>query len=242
MFYKIFIFTMLSLSIYADKKPNILFIMSDDHTSQAVGVYGSRLAKLNPTPTIDALAKEGIIMKNAFCTNAICTPSRACIITGQYNHINGVYDLGGKVRPENQYLAIEMKKAGYQTAMIGKWHLKLEPNFDYYKVLPGQGKYHNPDFKEKGKGEWNKNIVKMKGHSSDCVTDSTLNWFKNIRIKDKPFFVMHHYKAPHDMFENAARYDSYLEDVKIPEPDNLGINQNLDPWRLVAIIMNWISL
>jgi arylsulfatase A-like enzyme len=218
---RILILSFWALSLSAEKKPNILYIMSDDHTSQAVGVYGSRLAKLNPTPTIDSLAKEGIIMKNAFCTNAICTPSRACVITGQYNNINGVYDLGGKVEPANQYLAIEMKKAGYDTAMIGKWHLKAEPNFDYYKVLPGQGKYHNPDFKEKGKGEWNKNIVKMGGHSSDCITDSTLHWFKNIRNKEKPFFLMHHYKAPHDMFENAKRYDSYLEDVEIPEPENL---------------------
>jgi arylsulfatase A-like enzyme len=211
----------LGLSVFAENRPNILFIMSDDHTSQSIGVYGSRLAKLNPTPTIDALAKEGVIMKNAFCTNAICTPSRACIMTGQYSNVNGVHDLGGTLAGDKQYLAIEMKKAGYDTAMIGKWHLKKEPNVDYYKVLPGQGKYHDPEFKEKGKGPWNKNIVKMKGHSSDCVTDSTLNWFKNIRDKNKPFFLMHQYKAPHDMFENAKRYDSYLEDVKIPEPANL---------------------
>jgi len=203
-------------------RPNILFIMSDDHTSQAVGAYGSRLAKLNPTPVIDTLAKEGMLMENAFCTNSICTPSRACIMTGQFSIANGVLDLGGRLAPENQYLAIEMRKAGYQTAMVGKWHLKQEPNFDYYNVLPGQGRYYDPTFRVKAEGKaFGKNVVKMTGHSSDCITDITLNWFKNIRDKSKPFFLMHHYKAPHDMFSNARRYDKYLEDVDIPEPENL---------------------
>jgi len=202
------------------KRPNILFVMSDDHCSQAIGAYGSRLAKLNPTPTIDSLAKEGILLENCFCTNSICTPSRACIMTGQYSAVNGVYDLGGKLQPEYQYLAIEMKKAGYQTAVIGKWHLKTEPNFDYYKVLPGQGSYMNPTFKEKGKG-----TVKMKGHSSDCITDSVLDYIKS-RDKTKPFFLKYHFKAPHDMFQNAPRYESYLVDVEIPEPESLWDNRN----------------
>jgi len=206
----------------AGDRPNILFIMSDDHTYQAIGAYGSRLAKLNPTPVIDTLANDGMLFENAFCTNSICTPSRASIITGQYSIKNGVLDLGGNIPPENQYLAIEMRKAGYCTAMVGKWHLKKEPNFDYYSVLPGQGKYHDPVFRQKTEGkEFGKDVVKMKGHSSDCITDITLNWFKNIRDKSKPFFLMHHYKAPHDMFDNARRYESYLEDVDIPEPENL---------------------
>ena len=206
----------------ARRKPNILFIMSDDHTTQAIGVYGSRLAKLNPTPNIDALARGGMRFDRVFCTNSICTPSRANIMTGQYSLKNGVLDLGGRLAPANQYLAIEMRKAGYDTAMVGKWHLKQEPNFDYYNVLPGQGSYHDPTFREKSDGKvFGKNVVKMKGHSSDCITDITLNWFKTIRDKSKPFFLMHHYKAPHDMFQNAKRYDEYLEDVTIPEPDNL---------------------
>ena len=201
-------------------KPNILFIMSDDHAAHAIGVYGGRLAKLNPTPVIDTLAKEGVRMENCFVTNSICTPSRACIITGQYSHINKVYTLSERIPPEGQFLAIEMRKAGYDTAMIGKWHLKEEPNFDYYKVLPGQGSYHDPEFKDKAVGPWGKNTVKMKGHSSDCITDSTLKWLKG-RDKTKPFFLMHHYKAPHDMFENAARYEPYLADVDIPEPESM---------------------
>jgi len=201
-------------------RPNIIFIMSDDHAAHAIGAYGGRLAKLNPTPVIDTLAADGVLLENAFCTNSICTPSRACIMTGQYSNVNGVLDLGGRLAPENQYLAIEMRKAGYQTAMIGKWHLKLEPNFDYYKVLPGQGSYFDPSFREKGKGAWPNNLVKMTGHSSDCITDSVLEWLKG-RDKTRPFFLMYHFKAPHDMFENAKRYDEYLADVDIPEPESL---------------------
>ncbi len=126
----------LTLASFAQKKPNILYIMSDDHTSQAFGVYGSRLAALNPTPTIDRLAHEGILFENCFCTNSICTPSRANILTGQYSQTNGVQDLNGRLTPENQHLAHEMKKLGYETAMIGKWHLKETPRaFDYYNVL-----------------------------------------------------------------------------------------------------------
>jgi arylsulfatase A-like enzyme len=208
--------------VRAAERPNILFIMSDDHTAQAVGAYATLLKDLNPTPTIDTLARDGICFDNAFCTNAICTPSRACIITGQYDHVNGVFDLGGRIAPANQTLPIAMREAGYQTAMIGKWHLKTEPNFDYYKVLPGQGKYFNTEFRIQGDKPWPKNLVKYPGsHSSDVITDSTLDWFKNNRDPDKPFFVCHQFKAPHDYFESAPRYDSYLADIQIPEPATL---------------------
>ncbi len=206
-----------------EQKPNVLFIMSDDHCSQAVGAYGGRLAKLNPTPTIDKLAKEGMLFENAFCTNSICSPSRACILTGQYAHTNGAYDLRGGIEAKNQYLAIEMKKAGYHTAMIGKWHLKEEPGaFDYYCVLRGQGNYFNPLFRTQGDEQWPKNTVKYNGmHSSDAITDITLKWLGQGWDRDKPFFLMHHYKAPHDMFKYAPRYEDYLADIDIPEPENL---------------------
>ncbi|CAD71443.1 MAG TPA: DUF4976 domain-containing protein [Rhodopirellula baltica] len=209
--------------VVADDRPNILFIMSDDHTSQAVGAYGSRLAYLDPTPNLDRLAKEGMLFENAFCTNSICTPSRACIMTGQYNHTNGVFDLNGRIEPKNQHLAKEMKKAGYQTAMIGKWHLKAEPAaFDYYCVLPGQGKYFDPEFRIQGDKPWPKNTIKKEGmHSTDAITDITLNWFDEVREDGKPFFLMHHYKAPHDFFEYAPRYEEYLAEIAIPEPKNL---------------------
>lgn len=217
----------------SNSKPNILFIMSDDHTSQAVGAYGGRLEKLNPTPVIDRLAREGIVMENAFCTNSICTPSRACIMTGQYSAVNGVTTLGGRIPIENQFLAIEMNKAGYETAVIGKWHLKnLPESFDYYKVLPGQGKYFNPYFRIRGGSEiFERKVgsrttvyddgIYMEGHSSDCITESCLEWLKEIRDPEKPFFLKMHFKAPHGGFEYAPRYESYLAGVDIPEPDNL---------------------
>lgn len=204
------------------KQPNIIYIMADDHTSQAFGVYGSRLAELNPTPNIDRLAHEGVLFENAFCTNSICTPSRAAIMTGQYAHVNGILDLDGTLVPEDHYLPKEMKALGYETAMVGKWHLKAEPaQYDYYCVLPGQGDYYNPTFRIRGEEEWPGNTVSTEGHSSDMITDITLEWLANGRDKSKPFFLMHHYKAPHDMFEFAPRYTDYLEDVEIPEPTSL---------------------
>ncbi len=205
------------------RRPNILFIMSDDHTTQAVGVYGSRLAGLNPTPNIDRLATGGMRFDRVFCNNSICVPSRASIITGQYPQRNGITVLGGSIEPERQYLAVEMKRAGYQTAMVGKWHLSAEPAaFDYYCVLPGQGKYFDPAFRVRGERPWPRNVVTKAGkHSSDAVTDVSLDWLKNEWDRTTPFFLMHHFKAPHDMFQNAKRYDSYLDDVTIPEPDNL---------------------
>ena len=223
--------------------------MSDDHTTQAIGAYGGRLAPLNPTPTIDSLAKGGMRFDRVFCNNSICTPSRASIITGQYSQRNGVLDLNGTIPKEKQFLPKEMKKAGYETAMIGKWHLKAEPAaFDYYCVLPGQGKYHSPDFRIRGKKPWPGNVIRKKDtHSSDAITDISIEWLKNGRDKQKPFFLMHHFKAPHDMFINAKRYDDYLKDTTIPEPDNLfdppagskashgmgsGVGRKHAPWRL----------
>jgi uncharacterized sulfatase len=195
--------------------------MSDDHTAQAIGAYGDRFAVFDPTPNIDRLADEGMLFKNVFCTNSICTPSRATIMTGQYSHTNGVLDLEGVLPAERHYMPQEIRKAGYETAIVGKWHLTVEPeHYDYYKVLPGQGEYHNPVFREKGKGQWPNNLVYTEGHSSDMITDASLEWLEK-RDKSKPFFLMHHFKAPHDMFENAKRYDSYLEDVEFPEPESM---------------------
>ncbi|WP_010135279.1 sulfatase family protein [Ochrovirga pacifica] len=219
-------------------QPNIIFIMSDDHTTQGIGAYDSRLAKLNPTPTIDRIAKEGVLLENAFCTNSICTPSRASILTGQYGQVNGVVDLSGRLKKEKQYLALEMNKLGYQTAMIGKWHLKHAPDaFDYYNVLPGQGDYFNPTLYTKEGGTKTEfrfeedlvrevNATQYQGHSSDVITDLSLDWLKNKRDKNKPFFLMHHFKAPHDFFEYAPRYENYLADVTIPEPESLWDNKN----------------
>ncbi len=205
------------------KKPNILYIMSDDHAAHAIGAYGSRLAKLNPTPTLDRLAREGMLFENCFCTNSICVPSRATILTGQYSQTNGALDLGGGLQPPQQTLPHLMKQAGYETAMVGKWHLKHEPAFDYYCVLPGQGSYFNPIMRETG-GNWPKDTRRFSGydckHSSDAITDVSMAWLKK-RKSDKPFFLMHHYKAPHDNFANAERYDWLYQDIDIPEPESL---------------------
>lgn len=213
-----------ALSRTVNQQPNILFIMSDDHAAHAISAYKGRLAAVAPTPNIDRLANEGILFENAFCTNSICTPSRATLLTGQYSHVNGVRTLNGAIEPARQHLANEMRKAGYQTAMVGKWHLKAEPSFDYYCVLPGQGSYFNPIMRESTKGSWPDNMRRFSGydskHSSDAVTDVSLAWLKN-RDKDKPFFLMHHFKAPHDNFENAERYDWLFADQDIPEPESL---------------------
>jgi len=217
----------------AQKRPNILFIMSDDHCARAIGAYGLRLAKLDPTPNLDALARKGMMFDNVFCTNSICTPSRASIMTGQYSHRNGVYDLYGTLPGEKNYLPREIKKAGYTTAVVGKWHLKDSPKyFDYFSVIAGQGRYMNPVMHTSEGGAMRRvrfdstlardiEVVDTEGHSSDVLTSITLDWLENRRDKSRPFFLMHHFKAPHDMFVYAERYKDYLKDAHIPEPVNL---------------------
>ena len=129
-------------------RPNILFIMSDDHTSQAWGIYGGILQDYVKNDGIKRLEKSGVVLENLFCTNSICVPSRASILTGQYSHINGVYNLPDALDSDSLNVAKILQKNGYQTSLIGKWHLKKEPSgFDYYKVLPGQGLYNDPYFK-----------------------------------------------------------------------------------------------
>ncbi len=199
------------------EKPNILFVMSDDHTTQAVGAYGGRLAGLNPTPTIDAIAAEGMRFENALCTNSICTPSRAAILTGQYAHVNGVLTLDERLPPSRQHLAREMSQAGYETAVIGKWHLKERPDaFDHYEVMQSQGLYFDTPFHVRGSDE----MVPSTGHSTDVVTDKALAWLAD-RDAGRPFFLKLHYKAPHDFFEAAPRYADYLADTFIPEPPSM---------------------
>ncbi len=208
------------------KQPNVIFIMSDDHTSQGIGVYGSRLATLNPTPVIDELASESVIFDNVFCNNSISTPSRSSIMTGQYSHVNGILTLDEKLTPERLFMNQEFKKLGYQTAMVGKWHLGCEPvGFDFYSVFTEageQGKYFNPlmarsEIKTK---PFPNNTIRYDGYSSDIVTDISLEWLQEERDPNKPFMLLHHYKAPHDDFEFHPRYTDYLADVDIPLPES----------------------
>jgi arylsulfatase A-like enzyme len=196
-------------------RPNILFIMSDDHTAQAVGAYATLLKGLNPTPNIDTLSDEGMVFDNAFVTNSICTPSRACIITGQYNHTNGVFDLDGRLPPANQALPIEMRKAGYQTAVIGKWHLVSDPiGFDHWHILPGQGIYYNPPMRKNGVQ------AKETGYVTDVITDRSIEWLK-ARDKSKPFLLMCQHKAPHREWAPALRHLNHNADKPYPEPATL---------------------
>jgi arylsulfatase A-like enzyme len=193
-------------------RPNILYIMADDHAAHAISAYGSRI---NQTPNIDRLAKGGVRMTNCFCTNSICTPSRAAILTGQYSHRNGVYTLNDRLDPDRNHVAKELQNAGYQTAMIGKWHLESDPTgFDYWNILPGQGVYYDPTFINGGKR------TKYAGYCTDLIGDFTLDWLKQ-RDRKKPFFAMCHHKAPHRPWEPAPKYKDLFKDQTIPEPDNL---------------------
>src|SRR5882757_8162351 len=163
----------------AGGRPNILYIMADDHAAHAISAYGS---KINRTPNIDRIANEGVRLANCFCTNSICTPSRAAILTGQYSNKNGVYTLDDAIDPKRDNVAKQMQRAGYQTAMVGKWHLKTDPSgFDYWNILPGQGVYYDPTFiTSAGK-------KKYEGYCTDLIADFSLDWLKQ-RDRKKPFF------------------------------------------------------
>ena len=204
------------------ERPNILFIMSDDHTSQAWGIYGGILQDYVKNDGIKRLEKTGVVLNNLFCTNAICVPSRASILTGKYSHINGVYNLPDALNPDSLNVAKILKNNGYQTSIIGKWHLKKEPNgFDYYKVLPGQGLYNDPYFKTKD--NWQdgyKGGRKELGFSADIIGDSSIEWLKNID-GEKPFFLMTHFKATHEPFDYPERNKYLNKNIIYPEPNSL---------------------
>ena len=192
------------------QRPNFLFIMSDDHASHAMSCYGSRI---NKTPNLDRIAAEGMRLTNCFCTNSICGPSRATILTGKYSHANGFFRNGRTFDGAQQTFPKLLQKAGYQTAMIGKWHLRSQPTgFDYWNVLPGQGAYHNPVLIEMGKRK------KHAGYVTDLITDFTIGWLKTGRDPSKPFLLMCHHKAPHRNWQPAKRHATLYDDRDIPEP------------------------
>ncbi|MEM7374337.1 MAG: sulfatase [Bacteroidota bacterium] len=206
----------------SNDRPNILFIMADDHTGQAWGIYEDLLKAYVKNDNIQRLAQEGTVLDRAFCTNSICVPSRASIMTGQYSHRNDIYTLKEGLHPDRTNIAKVMQGAGYQTAIIGKWHLKQEPSgFDHYMVLPGQGRYHNP--KLKTKDNWqdgNKGGTDYEGYSADVIGDHSVEWLKS-RESDKPFFLMTHFKATHGPFDFPERYRSLNADRELPEPESL---------------------
>jgi len=208
-----------------NKTPNILFIMSDDHTAQAISAYGGMLGTYLPTPNIDRIGNEGARLNNCFVTNSISSPSRASILTGQYSHKHGIYAIDEDLNRAHPTVAKELQQAGYQTAIVGKWHLGSEPaGFDYYNVLPGQGRYRNPLLIKQG--DWHAGsdgqprATEYGGHSTDVIANEAISYMQSAD-REHPFFLMCHFKAPHRSWEPAERFNDLLKDVTIPEPDNL---------------------
>lgn len=194
------------------QRPNILFIMTDDHTTQAMSCYGSNLIE---TPNLDRIANEGMKFNNCYVTNAICAPSRAVILSGKFSHVNGVTD-NAKVFDGSQVTYPKLlRQAGYQTAMIGKWHLGSTPTgFDYWSVLPGQGNYYQPQFIEMG------DTITEDGYVTDVITDKAIQWLEG-RETDQPFAMVYQHKAPHRNWMPAPRHLGVFEDKIFPEPETL---------------------
>lgn len=196
------------------QRPNILYIMTDDHSLKALSAYDKSLIS---TPNLDRLAKEGIRFTNAFVGNSICSPSRATLLTGQHSHKNGVKDNRTPFDSSRMHLAKLMQVAGYQTAIVGKWHLHSYPTgFDYWKVLPGQGFYYSPRFIE-----MNGDTVQQDGYATNVITDEALRWLSGKRNNAKPFLLFVHHKAPHREWFPAIKYIEQFVTKTIPEPATL---------------------
>jgi arylsulfatase A-like enzyme len=198
----------------AQARPNILFIMTDDHAAHAISAYGS---KVNSTPNIDRIAREGALLRNVFATNSICTPSRAAILTGQYSHANGV-TMFNRLDSSRVTVAQLLRRAGYHTAMIGKWHLGSDPvGFDHWEILPGQGAYVNPILYT-ARGE-----TTYPGYVTDVITDLGLAFLRE-RPRERPFFLMLHHKAPHRHWQPDSAHAAQFAGRWIPEPPTLWDN------------------
>jgi len=198
-------------------RPNVVFIFSDDHATQAISAYGS---KINQTPNIDRIGDEGMRFDRCYCTNSICGPSRAVILTGKHSHLNGFRQNGNRFDGSQQTFPKLLQKAGYQTAIIGKWHLGSDPTgFDYSDILRGQGHYYNTPFSKNGGP-----FEVEEGYVTSVIRDKALDWLKNEdgdRASDKPFFLMFQHKAPHREWEPGPEHLTMYDGVTIPEPDSL---------------------
>ncbi|HEB52319.1 MAG TPA: DUF4976 domain-containing protein, partial [bacterium] len=202
-------------------RPNILFLFSDDHAAHAISAYGSRV---NQTPHIDRLAREGILFRNNFCGNSLCGPSRATILTGLHSHANGFMRNGNVFDGDQTTFPKLLQKVGYQTAIIGKWHLSSNPQgFDHWMVLPGQGQYYNPDFlvpdPSDPSGRKTKR-VRYEGHATNLTTKFAIEWLEQ-RDPEKPFLLMCQHKAPHRNWLPAPEDLGLFRGERLPEPDTL---------------------
>jgi arylsulfatase A-like enzyme len=210
-----FVGVLAAVPAVAQSKPNIVFIFSDDHAYQSISAYGHPL-KLLETPNLDRIAKQGMRFDRCLVPNSICGPSRACVLTGKYNHANGFYNNSNSRFDGSQVTFPKLlQMAGYQTAVFGKWHLVSDPTgFDHWHILPGQGRYYNPPMIRNGER------VQHEGYTTDIITDLSLDWLKN-RDKSKPFVLMCQHKAPHREWSPALRHLGHDKDRKYPEPDTL---------------------
>jgi N-acetylglucosamine-6-sulfatase len=191
-----------------------LFIFSDDHAQQAIGAYGSTI---NKTPNIDRIGRQGMVFVNSFCANSICGPSRACILTGKHSHLNGFLRNGNRFDGQQDTFTKRLQRAGYQTALIGKWHLESDPvGFDHWQVLPGQGHYYNPDLIQMDGSR-----KRLSGYCTDLITDLSLQWLRERRDSARPFLLMCQHKAPHRNWAPAARHLRLFRDERLPEPATL---------------------
>lgn len=224
-----------SLSGNKPQRPNIIYIMADDHAFQAISAYGHPISKLAPTPNIDRIAKNGAIFNNNFCTNSICGPSRAVVLTGKHSHINGFRMNGERFDGSQQTLPKLLKSAGFNTGIVGKWHLHGYPQgFDSWNILNDQGNYYNPQFirphdtvninKEQidTTAHWTANLpdtAVVEGYATDLITDYALEYMEENKDKASPFFLMVHHKAPHRNWMPALRHLNKYDSVKFPLPD-----------------------
>ncbi len=197
-----------------ERRPNVLLIMADDHAPAAFSTYGSRL---NRTPSLDRIAAEGLRLDRCFCTNAICTPARASVHTGKYSHVTGIKTLSDIIdQTQETTVGMLMHDAGYQTAFVGKWHLGHGGNsdpagYDFWSVLPGQGKYLDPELTEMGE------TITESGYVTDILTDKAINWLSQ-RDAQRPFFLVCAHKAPHDPFQPHPKHRDLYAKERIPEP------------------------
>jgi len=210
--------TSVSKKVTSAVKPNIIYIMADDLTTKAISAYGGIYKDIAPTPNIDKVAKEGMLFQDVLVTNAICGPSRAAILTGNYSNLNGYYknESGGKFNSEQWTFPQEFQKQGYTTGLFGKWHLGTEPvgfdSFKYHSSAGQQGHYWDPLFNENGID------VKEKGYATNLSTDFALTWLDSTKTSKQPFLMILQYKAPHRPWEPDTKYETLWDDIEMPYP------------------------